>query len=332
MTEQVFLPAEIEQMAQNVSIEKRNEVKNVLNHIFNGVSKMREQLDLVVVHDENDKTSMKMANTIRLGVRQERLNGEKEIDKKREELRLKMLSDKTEDSLWLKSKQIMQILTKEIEETAKWKEATKERIEAERKELKTQERIIKISKFNPEINRNEFENMSDSMFDLFFASIEKQYNDKIEAEKQAEAERLEKERIQKLHNERKEALLMFWKYVAPEHQYDNLGELTDAEWLNLGKTLDDRKKSEDQENERIRIENERLQKEKQEAERKEKERIEAEKKAAKAPDKEKLTKWIESLNIAIPELNDLSATVTASDISSQFEGFKKWAKSEIAKL
>ena len=74
MTEQVFLPAEIEQMAQDVSVEKRNQVQTVLNHVFNGVTKMREQLDLVVVVDENDKTSMKMANTIRLGVRQVRLD------------------------------------------------------------------------------------------------------------------------------------------------------------------------------------------------------------------------------------------------------------------
>lgn len=448
----VILPAEIEQLAQGVSVEKRNEVQAVLNHVFNGVSKMREQLDLVVVSDENDKTSMGIANKIRLGVRQVRLDAEKEFDLKRSEVQQAMLSFKTEDQLWLKAKQTMQILTKEIEENAKWKEATKERIEAERKELKVQERIIKISKFNPEISRSEFENMSDSMFDLFFAGIEKQYNDKIEAEKQAELIRLEKERIQRLHEERKDAILTFWKYVAPEHRYDNLGELTDEEWDNLGKTLDDRKKAEDAENERIRLENERLQKEterkeaelkaerekadeekkkaeqrirtgnarkdilfeigvnldfqscadmpedawkeffelknkeyqaeqnrmaleKMKAERdakKERERqaeelrvqkekqAEAERqlqvqkeaeerriqrerqrlideesekaKAAKSPDKEKLTKWIESLNIATPELADLSAVVIATEISDKFEAFKNWANKQIEKL
>lgn len=411
----VILLAENEQLAQGVSVEKRNEVQAVLNHVFNGVSKMREQLDLVVVSDENDKTSMGIANKIRLGVRQVRLDAEKEFDLKRSEVQQAMLSFKTEDQLWLKAKQTMQILTKEIEENAKWKEATKERIEAERKELKVQERINKISKFNPEIFRSEFENMSDSMFDLFFAGIEKQNNDKIEAEKQAELIRLEKERIQRLHEERKDAILTFWKYIAPEHRYDNLGELTEEEWDNLGKTLDDRKKAEDAENERIRLENERLQKEterkeaelkaerekadeekrilqekadeeaktqaeitakqlkeqqakqcaiedaarierlkaeeerkklefelqtkkdaelkaKQEADRKEKERIEAEKKAAKAPDKEKLTKWVESLNIATPELTDLSAIVIATDISEKFAAFKKWANEQIEKL
>jgi len=415
MTEQVFLPAEIEQMAQNVSIEKRNEVQAVLNHVFNGVTKMRDQLDLVVVTDENDKTSMKMANTIRLGVRDARIQGAKEFDAKREELRIKMLSDKTEDSLWLKSRQVMEILTKEIEANAKWKEETKERIEAERKELKIHERIMKVLKFSSDVFSSEFENMSDSMFDLFLSGLEKQYNDKIEAEKQAEAERIEKGRILQLFAERKESIIDLWKYVTAEYRNMNLGELSDEQWNDLKTALTESKIYEDAENERVRLENERLQKEserkelelkaerekaekelklqkelaekeakrladiaekqrieleakqktieetarierekaeakqaqleaeikakneaelkaKQDIERKEKERIEAEKQAAKAPDKIKLTKWIESLNIAIPKTNDLSATVTASDISAKFEGFKKWAKSEIEKL
>ena len=68
----VKLPAEVEQLAQGVTVEKRNEVQSVLNHVFNGVSAMREQLDTVAVKDENDTASMKVANTIRLNVRRVR--------------------------------------------------------------------------------------------------------------------------------------------------------------------------------------------------------------------------------------------------------------------
>jgi len=374
MTEQVFLPAEIEQMAQDVSVEKRNQVQTVLNHVFNGVTKMREQLDLVVVVDENDKTSMKMANTIRLGVRQVRLDAEKEFDQKRLEVQQQMLSFKTEDSLWLKAKQVMQILTKEIEETAKWKEATKERIEAERKECIIQDRIIKVSKFNNEVVSTEYANMSDSMFDLFLSGLEKQYNDKIEAEKQAEAERLriieaeketarikaiEDERIRtenanlkaeaerkelelKAEREKAEKELKLQKELA-EKEAKRLSDIaekqrieSDAKQKAIEETARiEREKAEAKQAQleaEIKAKNEAELKAKQDIDRKEKEGIETEKQAAKAPDKQKLTKWIESLNIAIPELNDLSATVTASDISAKFEGFKKWAKSEIAKL
>ncbi|MFA5432902.1 MAG: hypothetical protein WC319_08530 [Candidatus Paceibacterota bacterium] len=78
--ENLNLPAEVAQIAQNVSVEKRNEVQSVLNYVFNGVSKMREQLDNIVVANETDKVNMKLANTIRLGVRQVRLESEKTFD------------------------------------------------------------------------------------------------------------------------------------------------------------------------------------------------------------------------------------------------------------
>ena len=110
----IELPIEVAKIADNVSVEKRNDVQIVLNSVFNGVSTMRDQLDSIVVSDVNDKTNMKLANTIRLGVRQIRLDAEKTFDAKRAEVQQEMLSYKTEDSLWLKAKQIMQILTKDI--------------------------------------------------------------------------------------------------------------------------------------------------------------------------------------------------------------------------
>jgi hypothetical protein len=198
----VLLPSEVAEIAKNVSVEKRNEVQTVLNHVFNGVSKMREQLDSVTVTDANDKVNMKLANTIRLGVRQVRLEAEKTFDAKRAEVQQQMLSYKTEDSLWLKAKQTMQILTKEIEENARWKEETKERFEAEQKELKVQQRTLKVSKVAPEMARTEFENMSDETFEMFFTGIEKAFNEKIEAEKKAEVERIEKEKAEIAEHER----------------------------------------------------------------------------------------------------------------------------------
>lgn len=198
----LVLPQEVAQIAENVSVEKRAEVQSVLNHVFNGVSKMREQLDAVVVCDENDKTGMTMARTIRLGVRQIRLEAEKTFDAKRAEVQQQMLSYKTEDALWLKAKQTMQILTKEIEGAARWKEETRERYEAEQKELKVQQRMTRVAKVAPEIERSEFENMSDESFEKFFAGIEKDYNDRIEAERKAEAERIAREKAEEEERER----------------------------------------------------------------------------------------------------------------------------------
>jgi hypothetical protein len=163
---------------------------------------MRAQLESIYVKDQNDEVSMKLAGTIRLAVKRERLDAEKKFDAKRAEVQQEMLGFKSLDSLYLKSKQIMQIQTKELEEIALFKEETKKRFDAEQKELKVQQRMLKVAKVAPEMARSEFENMSDETFEMFFSGIEKAYNDKIEAEKKAEAERIEKEKAEVAERER----------------------------------------------------------------------------------------------------------------------------------
>jgi hypothetical protein len=202
MSELQVLPSELIEISKNVSEEKRLEVQSVLNSVFNGVSKMRNQLDNVTVTDEKDTVSMELSKTIRLNVRKVRLDAEKTFDAKRNEVQLQMLGFKTEDQLWLKAKQTMQILTKEIEDMALWKEKTKERYELEQKELKTQQRIIEVSKVAPQILRTEFENMTDEVFSIFLDSITKAYNEKLEADKKAEEERLAKIEAERIENER----------------------------------------------------------------------------------------------------------------------------------
>lgn len=257
----VKLPVELEQIANGVSAEKRNEVQNVLNQVFQGVSKMRTQLDQVVVSDENDKVNMKLANTIRLGVREVRLNAEKTFDAKRSEVQQAMLSFKTEDSLWLKAKQTMQILTKEIEETAKWKEETKSRFDAEQKELKIQQRINSVSKFS-DINRIEFENMSDETFEMFLSGIEKQYNDRIEAEKKAELQRIKNEMLDKLENQRRLEIAPFVQFITESKDLRNMSDINYSNFLqNIQKAKSDYEK----EQEKIRLENEKLKEAKEKA-------------------------------------------------------------------
>ena len=306
-TKLVLLPQEVAQIAENVSLEKRNEVQSVLNSVFNGVAKMREQLDGVIVEDVNDKVNMKLANTIRLGVRQIRLDAEKTFDAKRAEVQQQMLSYKTEDQLWLKAKQTMQILTKEIEENARWKEETRQRFEAEQKELKTQQRMLQVSKIAPEIQRADFENMSDESFDIFYAGIEKQYNDKIEAEKKAEEERIAKEKAEAEERERirKENERLKAEAEAKEKQLAEERVKAEEERKRIEEKA--RKEKEDLEA-KIREEEE-----KKDKERKEKEL--ADKKAKNAPDKEKLLVIAINLeNIAFPEINSEEGQKILSDV------------------
>jgi len=237
-------------------------VQSVLNKVFNGVSKMREQLDVVNVQDENDKVNMKLANTIRLGVRQVRLDANEIFDAKRSEVQQRMRSDKAEDSLWLKAKQIKDILTKELEEDARWKEETAKRFGVEQKEIKNQKRENLVNKFNPEITRIEFENMGDETFNTFLSGIEKSYNDKIEAEK-AEAKKIEDERIAKekadvLRNERKQLLIPVWEFVPSKNRDKDFSTLTESEFKDRYEYSLNLKKENDAKIEAQRLENEKL--------------------------------------------------------------------------
>jgi len=348
----VKLPEELAQIANGVSVEKRNEVQTVLNQVFQGVSKMREQLDSVVVSDENDKVSMQMARTVRLAVREDRLNAEKIFDSKRSDVQQAMLSFKTEDSLWLKAKQTMQILTKEIEETAKWKEETKARFDAEQKELKIQQRINKISKFS-DIGRQEFENMSDETFEMFLTGIEKQYNDRIEAEKKAELDRIEKEKAEiaeresiRVENEKlKKEAEQKAKELEAERQKAELEKKSIEE-----KAKKDREESEKKlqaERETARLAQEKANKEKAELEAKIQTQKDAEAKAlkekqdaelkakkeaeklAKVPVKKQLTNWVNLFEVpAQSPVHHEKVTL----ILQKFEAFKDWAKKEIESL
>ena len=338
----VSLPVEVEQLAKNVSVEKRNEVQAVLNSVFNGVAKMREQLDSVVVVDENDKVNMKLANTYRLGVKNIRLENEKIFDAKRSEVQQAMLSFKTEDSLWLKAKQTMQILTKEIEENARWKEETKERFDKEKKELITQQRILDVAKYSEtEINRINFEFMADETFNIFLGGLKSAFEAKIEAEKLSEQKRLqeiesEKKRIEaqqeendklKAEAEKREKELAEERSKAEAERKENDLKAAKIQAENQAKLKAEAEKREAIEKElqlkkdaEIKAENNR-----KEVELKEKKEAE---KLAKAPIKKQLKLWVDSFEIPLFSIENEKA----KEINEKFNSFKKWAKTEIEKL
>ncbi len=332
----VILPQEVEQIAKSVSLEKRNEVQSVLNHVFNGVSKMRNQLDSVEVKDENDKVNMKLANTIRLGVRQVRLEAEKTFDAKRAEVQAQMLSYKTEDQLWLKAKQTMQLLTKEIEENARWKEETRERFEAEQRELKIQQRIVQVSKFSPgAMLRSEFENMSDAGFDAYLAGMEKQYNDRIEAETKAEAERIAKQKADE--EERERIRIENEKLKAEREAREKELEKERAKVAKEKAIADAKLKAEREAKEKLeselRAKAEEELRQKREADAKLKAKQDEEKKLAKAGDKEKLRKWLSGFSKSTIEIQTKGeAGAIKEEIEKKFDSFILWANSLINTL
>ena len=226
----VKLPDELNELAQRVPAEKAQEIQKVLTQIFAGTANWEKQVDAIEVKDIHDSMSIALADVARKNAKNARVHAEKIFDAKREEVQTRMQSDKLEDSLWLKSKQIMQLKFKAIEEKAEWKANFVKRYEAEQNELRVQLRLEKVAKFNSEVSRLEVEHMTDNLFDIFLTGLEKAYNDKIEAEKKIEsdrlalieAERVKQEKIRK-ENERlrKEAIENQKKLDAEREQEDD---------------------------------------------------------------------------------------------------------------
>lgn len=339
----VALPTEVQELAVKVSEQKQAEVNTVLNQIFSGTSDWEKQVDAIEVKSISDKMSIQLADAARRNVKNARLAAEKVFDAKREEVqRIKSEYD-LEDKLWLKAKQIMQLKFKAIEEKAEWKAKFVERYEAEQKELRTQVRIEKVMKYSPDVNRVEFENMSDEMFSIFLSGIEKAYNDKIEAARKLEEERIAKEKAAeeerkriiaenerlKAEREAKEKELAAQKAKAENERKEAEALAAKAKAEADAKLKAEREAKEKLEKELLakkQAEEKRL-KEIADAERKQKE---AEAKAAKAPKKQKLTVWIDGLAIGIPA--GMESDETVKEITEKFNGFKSWAKSKIESL
>lgn len=355
----IILPAEVSELAVKVSANKQAEVQNVLQQIFVGTADWERQVDAIEVKNIADKMSIELADVARRNAKTARISAEKIFDAKRAEVQQMKLYYDLEDKLWLKAKQVMQIKFKAIEEKAEWKANFVKRYEAEQKELKTQSRILEVAKY-AEINRIEFENMSNATFESFLNGLKQDYEEQIEFER-AEAERRQREWEAEIKKQKAiEAENAFLKAEAEKREKEieaerKANEERLAKERAIAKAEAERvaaenkakfeaqqaeiRKAEAEQAEKLRAEREakekieRELKAKQAAEMKaEQDRKEAELKAqkeaeklAKAPIKKQLTVWVDSFNIVgSPTINETSTLIEA-----KFNAFKRWAKNEI---
>lgn len=310
----ITLPIEVNELAVKVSANKQAEVQAVLQQIFTGTDGWEKQVDAINVKDINDKMSIELAEVARKNSKQARLSAEKIFDAKREEVQNLKAEFDLEDKLWLKAKQVMQIKFKAIEEKAEWKANFVKRFEAEQKELRTQKRINEVSKFG-EINRIEFEAMSDESFNSFLSGLKSTYEAKIEADRKAEEERLaqieaekqrqlaieaENKRLKAEAEEKEKALIIERKKQQEILEEANRKAKAEAEEkIRLQKEIDDKKA-------------------KELAELKKKEL--QEKALKSAPDKEKLEKLALSLkSLVMPDLSTNEAKEILKNIKTLIE-------------
>jgi hypothetical protein len=174
---------------------------------------------------------------------------------------------------------------KDKEDKLKEIEKHYERIEEQRIEQLQSERVEALSPYVEDAEERRLGDMDTDVWEAYFNGKKQQYLDRVEAERIAEEERKEKERIAAIRAEREKQLRPYFQFVPDNHP--DFGELEDSEWEDFFAEMKQAKEVYDKEQEKIRKENERLQKEaKKAAEKAKKERKAREKEEAKRKAKE----------------------------------------------
>lgn len=272
------------------------------------------------------------------------------------ELRLKIVKNRTQGiNKWHKSSKefflaggrfVDAIKNKEIqvneEMESKLLDAEKhfENIEKERLDRLQNKRAEILSKYVEDASLMKLSEMEEDVWDAYLSTKKKLHLDRIEAEKKAEAERIENERLDKIENDRRFEIAQYAQFYNGD---SDLRNMSDKDYNALKLSLEKAEKDYESERLKIREENERLKKEreaenkrrKEEEEKRksiEQERLKKEKELKeqleKAPIKDKLNRWVEDFELPETSVdNDVS-----KEIKSKFDSFKKWSINQVNNL
>lgn len=261
---------------------KASNIITALSSFFQKAGEWNETIESIVITDPSETGKMKMAKEGRLFLKNLRLEGEKIVKAKREEIKARMADDVLEDKLWLKSGQMMEATFKNLESKLEEKEKFAERFEAERKEKLRSERLEILSPFQEFIPfgiENSLGEMPETEFEKILNGAKLQQSTKIEAERKAEEERIAREKAEAEERERIRQENERLRKEAEEREKALAEERAKAEAER--KAIEEKARKEREEAEAIARKEREEQEAKLAAERKERERAEAELRAQK---------------------------------------------------
>jgi hypothetical protein len=191
------VPEEISELSLTVSEVKRTEVISVISDIFKGTENWAEQISKIKVTSETDTLNIELAITARKNIKKARLEAEKIFNAKRSEVQAKMIDYKAEDQLWAKSKQIMQIKFKYLEELMEHEETFLVRIAQEKRATRTAERMATILKYTDTMTEEQIRDLDDSVFGAMIEGLKAKKSKDEATAKVEQAEREAKEAEEK---------------------------------------------------------------------------------------------------------------------------------------
>lgn len=336
-----------------IEAKKASELTGNLPQIKSERDILSQRYEEVVKMDIENPETAKIARELRLKIRDNRTKG---ID----------VWHKTTKDFFLKGGQFVDAIKRveiavnqRMEENLESIEKYFENQEKERKVKLNNERLSILEPYSEFVPFGiNFGEISEEEFTKILNGSKLQFEAKLEEERKVEEERLRIEKITKLHYERKEQLLPLWQFL--DDTTINFGELSEELFASIKSVANAKKVDYEAEQERIRVENEKLAAEKAEleakakkereekaaleaelqakkeaeakalkeaAEKAEKERIEAEK-LAKAPIKKQMSVWVNSFELPTTEIQNEKVDL----IKQKFEAFKNWSLKEIEGL
>jgi len=248
---------------------KAEQIKATFEPMVVMLSEFESQFNEIVSESEKEITKeiTEKAKRLRIDIGKVRIGTEKlRKEQKEEYLRAGKAIDGVSNILkWAVADKENKL--KEIENHFELKEKEyREKIQSERAEL--------LSKYVEDAHERNLSSMDEDVWNAYFQTKKKAWEDEQAAIKKAEEERIERERLDKLENNRKLEIAPYMQFLT---ESKDLRNMSDTDYSSLISECKKAKSEYDTEQEKIRIENEKL---KKEAEEKEKNRI-AEEKARK---------------------------------------------------
>jgi hypothetical protein len=296
---------------------KATELIGNLPQLQNERNALEKQYNEVIKMDIESHETTKLARELRLKIRDNRTKGINVWHKTTKDVFLR--AGQFIDALKNKEIAVNERMESNLEEIEKYAENKElERIELLRKERSNELEIY--SEFVP--FGIDLGALSDNDYINLLNGAKLQLNAKIEAEKQAEKERIEAEKIELARIE-EEKRIEAEKIEAQRLENERLkleAQKREAE-LKIEREKQAKLEAELNSKREAELKIEREKQAKLEAEKKELEKL------AKKPIQDQLKNWINSINIEIPE--NLKENLTANDINEKFNSFKKWALTSI---
>jgi len=174
-----------------------------MSSFFEEIEAQKAVIEGIVVTQPDQVAEMQRARGIRLMIAKKRFIARDIVKEEREKLKNAMSDFKLQDTLWLKSFQMLEAVCDSLEGKCEEKEKFAERYEAEQKQMRYESRVQKLHQFRTDPSIYTLSDMTDEAFEKLMENEKLFSDERIEAIRKAEAVEAAKDKVE---DDRQEAI------------------------------------------------------------------------------------------------------------------------------